>query len=106
MHGDAVDLEVIEAIYDDGEETRAAWLSRVLAHVRGDHAGGRGGVAYAYDMSGPARGGPAYPVVDAGPPTFAEDVYQSFRHAPPEFRRELFGKMGPAGTYSATMGSP
>lgn len=96
-------VELVDSIYT---EPRASWLPVVLAGIRTLVPSSHSGVAYAYDMSGPpASWRTSYPVTDGGPPSLAEEVFQSFEHAPAEFRRVLFGRMKPAGTYSETMGT-
>jgi DNA-binding CsgD family transcriptional regulator len=102
-------VDVVEAIYGDldAAPSAATWLSRVLATVRQVTPPNVGSVAYAYDISGPpASWVISYPTVgDESPPSLAEEVFQSFAHAPPDFRRGLFGALRPAGTYSGTMGA-
>jgi len=102
-------VDVVEAIYGglDAEPASHLWLSRVLAEVREVAPGSIGSVAYAYDISGPPESWvTSYPIASPeSPPTLAEEVFQSFKRAPAEFRRVLFGKLRPAGTYSATMGA-
>lgn len=96
-------MDVVESIY---EEPRASWLPAVLAGVHRLVPESPSGVAYVYDLSGaPASWRTSYPIVTEGaPPSLAEEVYQSFAHAPPDFRRTLFAQMKPAATYSETMG--
>ncbi|MBX3225762.1 MAG: hypothetical protein KIT84_30705 [Labilithrix sp.] len=97
-------VDVVEAIY---EEPRASWLPAVLAGLHGLIPESPSGVAYVYDLSGPPEAWrTSYPVVtDGAPAALAEEVYQSFAHAPADFRRTLFGRMKPAATYSETMGT-
>lgn len=97
-------IDVIEAIYD---EPRASWLPTVLASVQRLVPESLSGVAYVYDISSadPAAWQTSYPVVtDGAPRMLAEEIDQSFKLAPPDFRRMLFAQMKPAATYSETMG--
>ena len=102
-------VDVVEAIYGDvaAPAGAASWLARVLAEVRAIAPRNVASVAYAYDISGPPESWViSYPVVgEESPSSLAEEVFQSFVHAPPDFRRGLFGALRPAGTYSGTMGT-
>jgi DNA-binding CsgD family transcriptional regulator len=100
-------VAVVEAIYADAlASSPRAWLPRVLERLRAFVPECVGSVAYAYEMAGPASSWQAsYPFVDGGPSTLAEEVFQSFHHAPASFRQQLFGGMGAAGTYSQAMGT-
>jgi DNA-binding CsgD family transcriptional regulator len=99
-------VSVVEAIYADALVLAPrAWLPKVLERLRPFVPATVGSVAYAYEMAGPAGSWQAsYPVAAGGPTTLADEVFHSFRHAPPSFRRQLFEGMGAAGTYSQAMG--
>lgn len=102
--GDAV--EVVSSIYRNlGTLPLHEWLRGVLDAAASVCGAEVGAVAYAFDFSGPPENwNISEPVTSPTAPELGEQVFQSFQHAPPDFRARLFPNMGLTGTYSATMG--
>ncbi len=99
-------LDVVEGVYAGlAGSSPSAWLAEALALVEGYVGEDLGGIAHAYDVSGPPASWTfSRPVVHGKDASLGNAVLESFAMLPPRVLERCYREAGPAGTFSRLTG--